>query len=275
MTAPVILEARSAHKTYPGRQRGKAVAALHPLDLKITSEPKILAIVGESGSGKSTLAGMMLGFVSPTSGEILHRNRPLRSLRGKELIAYRREVQAVFQDPYSSFNPFYRVEHALVTPLLNLGIAANRREARKIIDAACVQVGLDPGLVIGRFAHQLSGGQRQRLMVARALMLRPKVLIADEPVSMVDASLRMSILDALKTLRDEYGIVVIYITHDLATAYRVSDQVMVLQKGHVVEEGSPEQVLRQPTHSYTRTLIDSIPWPDPDRAWGGDERRIA
>ena len=139
---------------------------------------------------------------------------------------------------------------------------------------ACEAVGLDPELVLGRYPHQLSGGQRQRLIVARALMLSPKLLIADEPVSMVDASLRATILANIHDLKDKHGISIIYITHDLATAYHVSDYVMVLYHGHVVEAGPPKQVIGDPQHAYTRLLISSIPWPDLDRDWGdaGDAR---
>jgi len=260
-------------KTYGGGLRRAGTAALRPLDLLLEGGPRILSVVGESGSGKTTLGDLILGFVEPTVGRVLYRGQPVAGLRGDTLRAYRRDVQAVFQDPYSAFNPFYRVDRALAQPLLKLGIVQGRAEARARMEAACAGVGLDPDAVLGRFAHQLSGGQRQRLMVARALMLRPRVLVADEPVSMVDASLRFAILDALRALRDEHGVTVVYVTHDLATAYRVSDRVIVLRKGEVVEDGDPEAVLRHPTHAYTRLLVDSIPWPDPDRAWGGSVLR--
>jgi peptide/nickel transport system ATP-binding protein len=267
-SGPVIRLSRVG-KTYGGGLRRPGTVALHPLDLVLDGEPCILAVVGESGSGKTTLGDIILGFTQPTDGEVLYRGQKLSRLRGGALRAFRRDVQAVFQDPYSAFNPFYRVDRALAQPLLKLGIVGNRREARARMAEACAQVGLDPARVLGRFAHQLSGGQRQRLMVARALMLRPRVLVADEPVSMVDASLRFAILDALRTLRDQYAVTVLYVTHDLATAYRVSDRVLVLRQGEVVEDGDPDTVLRHPTHPYTRLLVDSVPWPDPDRAWGG------
>ncbi len=264
-----IIDLQRASKAYAGRGFGVVPhVALHPIDLTIDTQPRILSVVGESGSGKTTLGGLILGFNSPSEGRVVYHGQPVSSLRGEDLKAFRRDVQAVFQDPYSAFNPFYRVDRALSVPLLKLGIVRGRAAAWQRMEEACVQVGLDPDKVLGRFAHQLSGGQRQRLMVARALMLRPRLLVADEPVSMVDASLRFTILDALKNLRDRFGITVLYITHDLATAYRVSDHVMVLQKGRVVEAGDPDTVLRNPTDPYTRLLVDSIPWPDPDRAWG-------
>ena len=271
VAAQPIITLQGAGRRYAGRGSGReATVALHQLDLCIDSRPRILSIVGQSGSGKTTLGNMMLGFTEPTDGRVLYQGQEVAKLRGEALRSFRRDVQAVFQDPYSAFNPFYRVDRALSSPLFKLGLVTDRDEARARMEKACTQVGLDPSLVLGRFAHQLSGGQRQRLMVARALMLQPRVLIADEPVSMVDASLRLSILDALKELRDAFNISIVYITHDLATAYRVSDHVMVLQNGRIVEQGDAEAVLRQPTQAYTRLLVGSIPWPDPDRAWGAE-----
>jgi peptide/nickel transport system ATP-binding protein len=183
-------------------------------------------------------------------------------------------VQAVFQDPYSTFNPFYRVVRSLTLPLRSFKLSNSAAEARAQAEDACRQVGLQPRL-LDRFPHQLSGGQRQRMMVARALLLRPRLLVADEPVSMVDASLRAEILDLLVELRDRHGITILYITHDLATAYRVSDEVLVLHKGRVVEAGAPEAVLGDPAHPYTRLLVDCLPWPDPQRQWGSPETEVA
>ena len=180
-------------------------------------------------------------------------------------------MQAVFQDPYACFNPFYRVDHALRFPFKRFGLARSEAHAQSAMEEACVAVGLDPALVLRRYPHQLSGGQRQRLIVARALMLSPRLLIADEPVSMVDASLRATILKNIHDLKDKHGISVLYITHDLATAYHVSDYVMVLYQGQVVEAGPPGPVIGDPQHPYTRLLIDSIPWPDLDRDWGSVE----
>ena len=177
----------------------------------------------------------------------------------------------MFQDPYACFNPFYRVDHALSFPFKRFGLSKSDSHTREAMEEACRAVGLDPGLVLRRYPHQLSGGQRQRLIVARALMLSPKLLIADEPVSMVDASLRATILKNIHDLKDKHGISILYITHDLATAYHVSDYVMVLYLGRVVEAGPPKQVIGDPQHPYTRLLIDSIPWPDLDRDWGSAE----
>jgi len=183
-------------------------------------------------------------------------------------MAYRREVQAVFQDPFAVFNPFYTVDHLLTVPIKQFKLAKSGRDARNKMDEALTSVGLRPEDVLGRFPHQLSGGQRQRINVARALLLKPKLLIADEPVSMVDASLRANILESLKNLHRDHGVTIIYITHDLTTAYHVADTITVLYRGDVVEKGDVETVIRNPQHAYTRLLVDSIPWPNLDQKWG-------
>ncbi len=259
-----LLRFEGVEKRYGTFLFGQAPApALHRLDLVLPDAPRILSVVGQSGSGKTTIGALALGLIAPSAGRVMWRGRPLGATPPK---AFRRDVQAVFQDPYSTFNPFYRVAHALAVPLRRFDLARGEA-ARAMMEAACRAVGLDPAL-LDRFAHQLSGGQRQRLMVARALMLRPRLLVADEPVSMVDASMRAAILDLLVELRDTYGISVLYITHDLATAWRVGDDIVVLERGHVVEQGDPDRVLRSPRHPYTRLLLDSIPMPDPDCPWG-------
>ena len=251
-----------------------AVTALHPMSFWLDgAAPKIISIVGQSGSGKSTMGSLMLGFAQPTAGEVTFKGHDINRMGAGAKLDFRKQVQAVFQDPYACFNPFYRVDHALRFPFENFGMQGDVQDA---MEEACRSVGLDPSLVLGRYPHQLSGGQRQRLIVARALMLSPKLLIADEPVSMVDASLRATILANIHDLKEKHGISIIYITHDLATAYHVSDYVMVLYKGHVVEAGPPKEVIGDPQHAYTRLLISSIPWPDMDRDWGSaDDARAA
>lgn len=265
-----LLEFRGVSKVYGGGLFAKAGnTALHPLSFVLDgASPKIISIVGQSGSGKSTMGGLMLGFNRPTTGEVLFEGRDMARLGRAETKSLRKDIQAVFQDPYGAFNPYYRVERALSLPLKRFGIAGDAADIRARCAEACRGVGLDPSKIIGRFPHELSGGQRQRLMVARALMLSPKLLVADEPVSMVDASLRASILKNLYDLKDKHGISIVYITHDLATAYHVSDYVIVLHEGHVAEAGPPKEVIGNPQHPYTRLLINSIPWPDVDRQWG-------
>jgi ABC-type glutathione transport system ATPase component len=245
------------------------VTALHPMSFRLDgARPQIVSIVGQSGSGKSTMGSLMLGFNDPSSGRVLYEGADVAGMGRAAALDYRKNVQAVFQDPYACFNPFYRVDHALKFPYKRFGYATSEAQTQTAMEEACEAVGLDPSLILRRYPHQLSGGQRQRLVVARALMLSPKLLIADEPVSMVDASLRATILKNIHDLKDRHGISILYITHDLATAYHVSDYVIVLYRGRVAEAGPPGEVIGDPQHPYTRLLIDSIPWPEIDRGWG-------
>ena len=265
-----LLELRSVSKVYGGGLFQKhSTVALKDFSLAIAPAPAtIVAVVGESGSGKTTMSRLLLGLENPTSGEVRYNGKDLRHATRSERRAARRDLQAIFQDPFGVYNAFYRVDHVLTTPIAKFKLAKSRAEARRMIEGALEAVGLRPELTLGRFPHQLSGGQRQRIMVARTLLLRPKVIVADEPVSMIDASLRVTVLNNLLKLKNEYGISLIYITHDLATAYQISDRIVVLNRGEVVEEGDPEQIVKHPQHPYTRLLIGSIPLPDPKRRWG-------
>jgi peptide/nickel transport system ATP-binding protein len=267
-----LLELRNVSKAYGGGLFGqKPVTALRDFSLAIIDkQPTIIAVVGESGSGKTTMARLLLGLESPTTGEMLYNGKDLRHSSRQERRAFRREVQAIFQDPFEVYNSFYKVDHVLTTPIAKFGLARSRDEGRQLIEQALRAVGLKPEETLGRYPHQLSGGQRQRTMVARTLLLRPKVIVADEPVSMVDASLRVTVLGNLLQLKRDYGISLLYITHDLATAYQISDRIIVLHRGEVVESGDPEQVVKHPEHPYTKLLISSIPLPDPSRPWGSE-----
>ncbi len=269
-----LLEIRNVTKVYQrGLLSSSAKVALRDFSLTLSEEdPTILTVAGESGSGKTTLAMLLLGFITPTTGEIIYRGKNINALEGHERIAYRREVQAVFQDPFAVFNPFYTVDHLLTVPIKQFKLAKTRADARNRMDEALTAVGLRPEDVLGRFPHQLSGGQRQRINVARALLLKPRLLIADEPVSMVDASLRANILESLRNMHRDHGVTIIYITHDLTTAYHVADSITVLYRGDVVEKGDVESVIRNPQHEYTRLLVDSIPWPNLDQKWGQSTR---
>jgi len=249
--------------------------ALRDLSLVVGgAQPAITAVVGESGSGKTTLMRLLLGFQSATAGAVRFGDVALTEFRGAAALNdYRRQVQAVFQDPFDVFNPFYRIEHPLVAPLVTFGLARNRAQALDLVAEAMAAVGLRPSETIGKYPHQLSGGQRQRVMIARALSLRPTILLADEPVSMVDASLRSTILESLWQMNREKGIALVYVTHDLATAYQIADVILVLYGGMVMEVGSARQVIHAPRHPYTRALIDAVPSPDPDVDWNlGDGR---
>ncbi|MGH7918861.1 MAG: ABC transporter ATP-binding protein [Candidatus Dormibacteraceae bacterium] len=245
--------------------------ALEHVTFSISEEvPTFTAIVGESGSGKTTLARSLLGFLRPSSGEVRFRGRDLYRGSGVPMGRFRREVQAIFQDPFEVYNPFYHVDHLLTTPIKKFHLASSHREMARMVDTALRTVGLKPEETLGRYPHQLSGGQRQRITVARALLIRPKLVIADEPVSMIDASLRATVLESLRRLFNDYGISFIYITHDLTTAYQVADNVLVLYRGRIAEAGDVEHVIKEPEHPYTRLLVSSIPVADPDERWGED-----
>src|SRR5215470_5508687 len=221
-----LVEAVALSKRFAGGLGRESTLALAGLSLSIDAEkPSVIAVVGESGSGKTTLARLLLGLAEPSGGEVRYCGVDLRKLTRDGRIAFRRDIQAIFQDPYGVYNPFYRVDHVLQTPLRCFGLAASRAQAQKLIGEALRAVGLQPEEILGRFPHQLSGGQRQRVMVARALLLKPKLLIADEPVSMVDASLRAIVLNSLRTLNIDLGIPIVYITHDLTTAYHVANAI--------------------------------------------------
>lgn len=267
---PNLLELKNISKVYSrGLINAKSTSALRDITLTLREEePTILTIAGESGSGKTTLAMLLLGFIAPTTGQIIYRGEDISSLRGKDRLTFRREVQAVFQDPFAVFNPFYTVDHLLSVPIRRFKLAKSKAEARNKMDEALTAVGLRPEDVLGRFPHQISGGQRQRINVARALLLKPRLLIADEPVSMVDASLRANILETLRNLQRDHGVSIIYITHDLTTAYHIAKSIIVLYRGSVMEAGDIDAVIKDPRHPYTRLLIDSIPWPNLDQRWG-------
>ncbi|MFN8224998.1 MAG: ABC transporter ATP-binding protein [Gaiellales bacterium] len=262
-----LLELRSVSKVYGGG--ASTVVALQDFELIMPEAPaRVVTIAGESGSGKSTIAGIVLGFVAPTSGDVRFRGHDLRRLPRRERIVYRRHVQAVFQDPYGVFNPFYRVSHVFDLVFKKFKLARTGAERSALLEESLAVVGLDAGDVLGKYPHQLSGGQRQRLMMARAYILKPDLIIADEPVSMVDASLRASILDIMRRMRDEDGISFLYITHDLSTAYQIGDEVHVLYQGSVVERGQTSDVLERPMHPYVQALVASIP--EVERRWEGE-----
>lgn len=264
-----LLEAKGITKIFrSGLVRKAQVVALQNFSLAVTPEqPTIIAVVGESGSGKSTMARLLLGLETPTTGEVCYQGKPVHQLTRAELYAFRRAVQVVFQDPFGVYNAFYKVDHVLEVPIQKFNLAATSTQRQQLIEETLQTVGLRPGETLGRYPHQLSGGQRQRLMVARALLVQPKVIIADEPVSMIDASLRATVLDTFRRLHQDFGISIIYITHDLTTAYQISDNLIVLYSGMVAEAGAVEQVVKQPQHPYTQLLVSSIPSPDPEHLW--------
>jgi peptide/nickel transport system ATP-binding protein len=269
---PPLLEIKNASKVYGGGflQSSPTTVALQDFNLTIDATPAtITTIAGESGSGKTTLANVVLGFTNLTSGQILYKGHEVAAMDRSQMMEYRREVQAVFQDPYAVYNPFYRVKHIFDLVINNFKLARNKKEARDLIEQALNVVGMRGEEVLEKYPHQLSGGQRQRMMVARAYLLKPRLIVADEPVSMVDASLRAMILDIMIRLRDEQGISFLYITHDLSTAYQIGDRIYLLYQGATAERGDTMQVIENPKHPYVQLLINSIPVPDPKVRWGG------
>ncbi len=222
-------------------------------------KPEIFTIVGESGSGKSTLAKMILNLALPTSGKIRLRGTDVTNARNRRgRLAFMAAVQPIFQNPFEAFSPLKRVDAYLLKTARTFAGATNEAEAQAAADQALRNVGLTFAEIERRFPHELSGGQIQRVAIARALIPKPSLIVADEPVSMVDASLRMSIVNLFKTLRDDLGVTIIYITHDLATAYYISDHIIVMQTGRVVEAGDARQVLDAPQHPYTQRLKASV-----------------
>lgn len=235
---------------------GNTVVAVDDVSLEFP-EASVLAVVGESGSGKSTLARMLLRLMPVTSGTITFRGEDVTSLSGSALRGYWSEVQAVFQDPFSSFNQFFTVGSLLRRSLALAQIPKD--EADALIEECLGYVDMKPSMTLGKFPHQLSGGQRQRVMVARALMMRPKVLLADEATSMLDATLRVNVLNVLHDLRNELGLTVLFITHDIGQACYLADRVAVMENGKVVERGTTEEVIFSPQADYTRRLLSDVP----------------
>jgi peptide/nickel transport system ATP-binding protein len=250
---------------------------LHAVDdANIAIYPReIVALVGESGSGKSTIARLLAQVYKPTSGDILFQGRSLSTLSGRaQRLAYRSDVPMVFQDPFSSLNPAYRVSHGIMRGLKlhrpELDRDQRHAEAEKVVSA----VGLNPAAeILERYPHELSGGQRQRIGFAQALAYRPKLILADEPVSMLDVSIRIGLLNVMANLRDEIGVSILYITHDIASARYVSDRILVMYAGHVVEQGPTESVLANPKHPYTQLLLSAVPDPRAPLAVGAESDR--
>jgi peptide/nickel transport system ATP-binding protein len=227
---------------------------------------EIFCLAGESGCGKTTAARMILGFEEPTSGAIVHKGKEGEALKDKK-VWFTEGVQAIFQDPFGTFNPLRIVDRYFFETIQNYDLAGSREEAIDLIEEKLHAVGINYEEFSGRYPSEFSGGQLQRISIARALLTDPTLLIADEPVSMVDASLRMSIVNLFKTLQEESGVSVLYITHDLATAYYVSDRIAIMFRGHIVEMWPVEKVLIDPKHSYTKLLRESVPEADPTRRW--------
>lgn len=261
-----LLELDRVTKTYTtgGLLARSTIDAVDDVSFSLAEEePEIFAIIGESGSGKTTLARIMLNLVTPSRGTVRFRGVDLASIHGRrQRMSFMRELQPIFQNPFGTFNPLKKIDRYLFATARRFTDANTVERVEERADESLHHVGLSLNEVKGRYPHELSGGQLQRIAIARALISRPALLVADEPVSMVDASLRMSIVNLFRTLRDDLRVSIVYITHDLATAYYISDRLIIMRKGKVVESGDARAVLSAPKHPYSRLLKDSVLSPD-------------
>jgi len=269
---PNLLEVEHVNKVFT---RGGFVSrrvnhAVNDVSFSLAADkPEVFTIIGESGSGKTTLAGMILNSVAPTSGQIRFCGRDLRDVRSRRArLEFMSHVQAIFQNPFDAFNPLKRVDRYLFSAAQRFTESRTSQESADRADEALHKVGLSLAEVRGRYPHEMSGGQLQRVAIARALVSNPSLIVADEPVSMIDASLRMTVINLFKKLRDEFGVSIIYITHDLATAYYISDRLIIMQKGRVVEGGDARTVLAAPQHPYSVQLRQAVL--SVDDAWRDD-----
>ncbi len=260
--APLLETAGLTRHFRIGGLRGRVLHAVDSVDLRI-EEREIVALVGESGSGKSTLARLLAMLYKPTSGTIRFRGSPVADLRARSaVLSYRGQVPMVFQDPYSSLNPSHTISYAMMRGLKLHRPALTRGEREAEAERVLETVGLVPARQsLAKYPHEMSGGQRQRVSFAMALSSRPKLVLADEPVSMLDVSIRVGLLNLMARLRDERGVSVLFITHDIASARYVSDRVVVMYAGQVVETGPTDEVLHSPVHPYTRLLLSAVPDP--------------
>jgi peptide/nickel transport system ATP-binding protein len=241
-----------------GLGRQKTVAVDH-VDFDF-SQGEIISIVGESGSGKTTLAKMLLGLISITEGEIYFQGQKRDISSQKKKQEYWKNIQAIFQDPYSSYNIFNKIDSVLLDCIsMRGGRNFTHEKKMELMTEACSFVNLKFAELTNKYPFELSGGQMQRLMIARIFLLKPKILLADEPTSMIDASSRATILDMLMRLRNEIGMTIIFITHDIGLAYYVSDSVYIMEHGKLVESGTPDEVILHPKEAYTKRLISDVP----------------
>lgn len=239
----------------------KAVRAVDGVSFTVDAG-ELVALVGESGSGKTTTAQTLLQMIPAASGQVLFRGEDISQMGGKRLRALRRHMQVIYQDPYESLDPRYTVRRTISEPLVIHGLGKDRNERDVIVNRVLERVGLTPpDLFLDRYPHQMSGGQRQRVAIATALTLEPQLLVADEPVSMLDVSVRAGVLELLDQLRTELRLGILMITHDLSTAAKYADRIAVMYLGRIVEIGSAREVTRNPRHPYTRALLSVVPTP--------------
>jgi ABC-type oligopeptide transport system ATPase subunit len=261
-----LLDVSHVSKTFTqgGLFSRRRIEAVNDVSFQLDAErPEIFTIIGESGSGKTTLSRMILNIEAPSGGKLLFDGIDLATLRSSaDRLAFMHKVQPIFQNPFEAFNPLKQLDRYLFMTRRRFLAAGDQTALDIAVDAALHQVGLSLKEVRHRYPHELSGGQLQRVAIARALLSNPKLIVADEPVSMVDASLRMSIVNLFKALRDDFGISIIYVTHDLATAYTISDRIIIMRKGSVVESGDARTVLNAPQHPYSQQLRAAVLLPE-------------
>ncbi len=271
---PVVLEARGLNKDYKLSRgpHGAVLSAVRDVSLQLRRSA-VVALVGESGSGKSTVAKLLAGQERPTSGEVLLDGEVAHHSGRRGFRAYKSEVQMVFQDPFASLNPTHRVRYPLerAVKLHQRGLKGGAIEAE--LERLLNEVRLAPAQeFLARYPHQLSGGQRQRISIARALAVKPRVLLADEPVSMLDVSIRLEVLDVIDQLRERFALAVLYITHDIASARYFANETLVMYAGEIVERGPSEELTQRPAHPYTQLLLAAAP--DPDRLGAPIDERL-
>jgi ABC-type oligopeptide transport system ATPase subunit len=261
-----LLDVSHVSKTFGrgGLFSGRRIVAVDDVSFRIDADrPEIFTIIGESGSGKTTLSRMILNIEIPTSGKLVFDGTDLATIRStRDRLSFMHKVQPIFQNPFEAFNPLKQLDRYLFMTRRRFQPAVDPASLDLAVDEALRKVGLSLTEVRHRYPHELSGGQLQRIAIARALLSNPKLIVADEPVSMVDASLRMSIVNLFRALRDELGISIIYVTHDLATAYTISDRIIIMRKGSVVESGDAQAVLNAPRHPYSRELRAAVLSPE-------------
>ena len=257
-----LLEIKKVSKVFQigGMLSKKKLVAVDDISIDIDDDkPIVLSIVGESGCGKSTLCKMILRLHSPNQGDIVLAGRSYKDHKGYDPFQFRLDVQPIFQNPYEAFSMRKKVDSYLFNTALRLKIAKNYKEAETLVDETLKSVGMSLEVVKDKYPAQFSGGELQRVSIARALITRPKLVIADEPVAAIDASMKMNIVNLFKELKDKYKVSFIYVTHDLSTAYYISDYIATLYRGCLIEYGKAKEIMVNPAHPYTELLMNAVP----------------
>lgn len=257
----ILIEVNNLHKEFPIKGSKKKVHAVSGVSFFVY-QGETLALVGESGCGKSTLGRSVIGLLEADRGAVFYRGKNIAGLKGEERLAVRKQMQIIFQDPYASLNPRMNIKNIIAEPIITHHKGLEEKELKERVLELMRQVGISPEF-LNRYPHQFSGGQRQRIGIARAIALRPELIVCDEPVSALDVSIQSQILNLLKDIQKEYGQAYLFISHDLSAVHFIADRVCVMFLGRICEIGDTESIYRRPKHPYTKLLLDSIPKPDP------------